>query len=509
MGSVTDTCYGTVEGTSEEGGIHVFRGVPFARAPVGALRFAPPAPPTPWTGVRAAVEFGPVSHQSAIGLGFMGAGQQPQSEDCLSLNIWTPGLDTGGRPVMVFFHGGAFIIGAGSEPLYDGRRLAQRGDVVVVTANYRLGALGYLAHPCLRDSDTGACGNWGLLDQVATLEWVHDNIEAFGGDPGAVTIFGESAGSGSVTTLMGTPLARGGFSRVIAESGTPWVATADEAQGNAERLALLLGIDPDDAAAWRTVPAAGFVEAQQQLMLSGRDGAGGLALDSGMMAFRPTVDGAVLPISPWDAVADGSAAGVDLLIGSNRDEMKLFNMMDPGLADLDDDGLLERLAALLDDGETRRAVEAYRTARHARGEPVDASELWSAMVSDQFFRAPAARFAALQANHTADIYAYLFCWESAIAALGSPHAIELPFVFGTFDVPMVDMFAGSGPEAEGLCAVVQDAWLAFVRTGDPSTDALGAWPRYDPSRRTTMVLGPECRSEEGPAADELAVWVAP
>jgi para-nitrobenzyl esterase len=505
MSSVADTYYGTLEGTTEDGGIHVFRGVPFARAPVGPLRFAPPAPPEPWTGVRAALEFGPVSHQSAIGLGFMGAGQQPQSEDCLFLNVWTPGLDGARRPVMVFFHGGAFIIGAGSEPLYDGRRLALRGDVVVVTANYRLGALGYLAPACLRDGESGACGNWGLLDQVAVLEWVHDNIEGFGGDPGTVTIFGESAGSGSVTTLMGTPRARGGFVRVIAESGTPWVATADEAQGNAERLAGLLGIDATDATAWRGVPAPSFVEAQQQLML-GAAGGGGVRLDSGMMAFRPTVDGAVLPVSPWEAVAHGAAAGVDLLIGSNRDEMKLFNMMDPGLADLDDDGLLERLAALLDGPDTRRAVEAYRTARHARGEPVDAKELWPAMVSDQFFRAPAGRFAALQAEHAVDTYAYLFCWESPIAALGSPHAIELPFVFGTFDVPMVDVFAGSGREVERLCAVVQDAWLAFARTGDPATAALGPWPRYDPSHRTTMVLGPECRLEEGPRAEELVVW---
>ena len=506
MGPVVDTRTGTLEGTSEEGGVHIFRHVPFARAAVGELRFAPPTAPEPWTGVRPAVAFGPVSHQSAIGLGFMGAGQQPQSEDCLSLNVWTPGLDGARRPVMVFFHGGAFILGAGSEPLYDGRCLAQRGDVVVVTANYRLGALGYLAHPCLRDETTGACGNWGLLDQVAALEWVGQNIEAFGGDPSAITIFGESAGSASVTTLMGTPRAVGLFSRVIAESGTPWVAGAEEAQDNAERLAVVLGIDTADADAWRAVPAPSLVEAQQQLMLGAREGGGGLSLDSGMMAFRPTVDGAVVPVSPWDAVNKGSAAGTDLLIGSNRDEMKLFNMMDPSLAELDDDGLLERLTGLLDGADTRRAVEAYRTARQARGEPVDAKELWPAMVTDQFFRAPAGRFATLQAAHGADTFSYLFCWESPIEALGSPHAIELPFVFGTFDVPMIDMFAGTGPQARHLCEVVQDAWLAFARTGDPSTGALGDWPRFDAARRATMVLGAACRLEDGPRAQELAVW---
>ncbi|MDP1803542.1 MAG: carboxylesterase/lipase family protein [Acidimicrobiales bacterium] len=503
---MVDTRDGTVEGKSDEGGVQVFRGVPFAAAPVGGLRFAPPARPEPWSGVRAATDFGPVSHQSAMGLGFMGAGSQPQSEDCLSLNVWTPGLDGARRPVMVWFHGGAFILGAGSEPLYDGRRLARRGDVVVVTANYRLGALGYLAHPCLRDKATGACGNWGLLDQVTALEWVRDNIEAFGGDPGAVTVFGESAGSASVTTLMGTPGARGLFGRVIAESGTPWVADAEEAKVNAERLAGVLGIDPGDASAWRAVDAPRFVEAQQQLMLAGREGGGGLSLDSGMMTFRPTVDGAVLPVSPWEAVAGGAASDVDLLIGTNRDEMKLFNMMDASLAELDDDGLADRLTALINGAEPRRAIEAYRAARAARGEPVEASELWPAMVSDQFFRAPAGRFAAAHAAHAAGTYAYLFCWESPIAALGSPHAIELPFVFGTLDTPMIDIFAGTGPEAQRLSDVVQDAWLAFARGGDPSTDGLGPWPGYDDDRRATMVLGSECRLENGPRAEELAVW---
>jgi len=281
------------------------------------------------------------------------------------------------------------------------------------------------------------------------------------------------------------------------------VASAEEAQGNAERLAAVLGIDPDDDTAWRAVGPARFVDAQQQLMLSA--GGGGVRLDSGMMAFRPTVDGAVLPGSPWDAVAAGSAAGVDLVIGTNRDEMKLFNMLDPGLSELDDDGLAERLAALLDGGSARRAIEAYRAARHGRGEPVEASELWTAMVSDQFFRAPAGRFAALQSLHAA-AYAYLFCWESPMAALGSPHAIELPFVFGTLDVPMVDMFAGSGPDAIRLSELVQDAWVAFARTGNPSTDALGRWPRYDDADQATMVLGRDCRVEKAPQAEELAVW---
>jgi len=182
MDTVTETTTGRLRGTVGDRGVRAFRGVPFARPPVGDLRFAPPQPAVPWAGVRPADAFGSVSHQGTIGLGFMGAGQQPQSEDCLYLNVWTPALD-GRRPVMVWVHGGAFLLGAGSEPLYDGSRLAASGDVVVVTVNYRLGVLGYLAHPSLRDGDTGACGNWGLLDQIAAVAWVRDNAEAFGGDP--------------------------------------------------------------------------------------------------------------------------------------------------------------------------------------------------------------------------------------------------------------------------------------------------------------------------------------
>lgn len=505
MDSVVDTRQGRLEGWREEG-VHVFRGVPFAQAPVGPLRFAPPAPARPWTGVRPALEFKAVSHQSVIGLGFMGAGQQRQSEDCLYLNVWTPGLDDARRPVMVFVHGGAFILGAGSEPLYDGRRLATRGDVVVVTVNYRLGVLGYLAHESLRDPATGARGNWGLLDQVAALEWVRDNAEAFGGDPASVTIFGESAGSSSVTTLMGTPRAAGLFGRVIAESGTPWVATAAEARVSAERVAAQLEIDAEDPTAWRSVAAPRFIEAQQELMLGALSGGRVAPLDDGLMAFRPSVDGVVLPVSPWESMARGSAAGIDLVVGTNRDEMKLFSMMDPALAELDDDGLTTRLADLVDVHGARAAIDAYRIARRSRGEPVTAGDLWSAMVSDQFFRAPADRLAALQASQARNTYAYLFCWESPVATLGAAHAIELPFVFGTFDAPMIEWFAGTGPEAFRLSEQVQDAWVSFARRGDPSTEALGSWPRYDTSTRATMILGEQCRIERGPRADELAIW---
>lgn len=506
MASVVQTKAGKLEGVVADD-LHVFKGVPFARPPVGELRFAPPAAVVPWSDARPALEFGPVSMQSTIGLGFMGPGKQPQSEDCLYLNVWTPGLDSAAaRPVMVWIHGGAFVLGAGSEPLYDGQALARRGDLVLVTVNYRLGALGYLAHPAVRDEATGTCGNWGLLDQVAALEWVRDNIAAFGGDPGNVTVFGESAGSASVITLMGTPKARGLFRRAIGQSGTPWVATAEGAQASAEKL---LGMLETDASALRGIPAGRLVDGQQRLMMAGRTSGGSGGLEGDTMAFRPTVDGVVLPRSPWEAIADGAAADVALLTGTNRDEMKLFSMLDQG-AELDEKVLAARVGATagVDASRTQRIVESYRKARESRGEKVDPKELWAAIETDRFFRAPAVRLASIQSAHQPDVFTYLFCWESPIEALGSCHAVELPFVFGTFDAPMVGMFAGTGPEADALHHNVQDAWIAFARTGDPAHPGLPVWPRFDASRRTTMVFDRAASGpDDNPRGDELSVWL--
>jgi para-nitrobenzyl esterase len=494
-----ETGAGRVRGTVEQGGLRVFRGIPFARPPVGPRRFAPPEPPVAWTGVRAAEAFGPVSVQSPISLGFMGAGQQPQSEDCLYLNVWTPGLE-GRRPVMVWIHGGAFVLGAGSEPLYDGRRLAARGDVVVVSLNYRLGALGYLTHPELRDHATGASGNWGLLDQIAALRWVRENAGSFGGDPSNVTVFGESAGAMSVTTLMATPAARGLFQRAIAQSGAPVTARYDEAAATAERVSALLDVP---IARLREVPADQLVDAQQRMMFN-RSPRQAIGISGDAMPFRPTVDGETLPRQPEEAVGDGHAADVALLIGTNRDEMKLFAMLDQG--ELDEATLRARLSATVGRDHGERVLRTYEGTRAARGEPTDAKELWSAMETDRFFRAPTNRFAAVHSAHQPCTYAYLFCWSSPSPMLGAAHAVELPFVFGTLDAPMVDLFAGSGPEAEHLAALVQDAWSGFARTGTPATAGLGDWPAFDGERRCTMVLGPTSGVEDAPRCEELACW---
>lgn len=494
---VVETKYGRVQGL-EEDGLRVFRGVPFARPPVGGLRFRPPRPPDPWAGVRPAERFGPIAPQPPSLRPLLPGEPVEWAEDCLSLNVWTPALDAGRRPVLVWVHGGSFVTGSGASVLYRGHHLCARGDVMVVTVNYRLGALGFLAHPGLRDEETGAAGNWGLLDQLAALEWVRDHAGALGGDPDNVTVFGESAGAMCVSTLLGTPAAEGLFRRAIAQSGGSVATPLELAAETGERLLAELGLAGEPVTRLRDVPVEAIVEAQTRLLVTD-------AWDR--IPLATVVDEGVLPGSPLGAVARGLASGVSLLVGTNRDEMKFFAIGDPSLRNLDEAGLRARLRRTLGP-EADAAVEAYRAARGARGQPVSAPELWCAIQTDWVFRVPAVRVAEAQRAHSDQTYAYLFTWESPAAggALGACHGLEIPFVFGTLTSPGVGMFTGEGPQARALSERMQDAWLAFARSGDPSTTELGEWPAYDARRRATMVLGPACSVQEAPLEEERRFW---
>src|SRR3954471_190219 len=260
---IVDTTAGRLQGV-EEDGLAVFKGIPFAAPPVGPLRWRPPQPVQRWDGVRPATEYGPWAPQPPPGQGGgIGGEDAGQDEDCLTLNVWTPAAgDDGKRPVMVWIHGGGFTTGSGAGVLYRGGHLAARGDVVVVSINYRLGALGFAAHPALKDPETGICGNWGMLDQVAALRWVQENIGGFGGDPGNVTIFGESAGGMSVSTLLGMPMAKGLFAKAIAQSGGPVGVLFDAGSQVAEQLAEALGRSAAEVAELRDVPVDALVGAQ-------------------------------------------------------------------------------------------------------------------------------------------------------------------------------------------------------------------------------------------------------
>ena len=497
MGTIVETRSGKVRG-EREGDLHVFRGIPYARPPVGERRFRPPEPEEPWAGVRDATRFGPSAPQRGMRIDFLpGMDVGLQDEDCLYLNVTTPGADGARRPVLVWIHGGAFTIGSGSQPMYDVRRLARRGRAVLVTINYRLGALGFLhLREHLGEAYAGS-GCLGILDQVAALGWVHENIAAFGGDPGNVTIFGESAGGMSVGTLLGTPAARGLFQRAIPQSGAAHsTASAEEASQVLERMLALLR---SEAGALRAIPVERLLEAQDRLAAEtlGR---------GGILPFRPVVDGGALPEPPIEAIRRGFAAGVAVLVGSTRDEWNLFALLDAGLAGLDEARALARLERCLGE-RARGVVEAYRAARAARGAATDARSLFLAIESDRVFRIPAVRLAEAQCRHEPRTFQYLFTWESPMLGdmLGACHGVDVPFVFGAVDTPGADKFIGSGPAVRELADRTMDAWLAFARDGEPAA-ALPRWQPYDAEGRATMLLGPACSVEDDPLGAERRAW---
>lgn len=430
------------------------------------------------------------------------------SEDCLTLNVWTPAAGDGKRrPVLVWIHGGGFVFGSGSQAPYDGARLAALGDVVVVTLNYRLGALGFLALPELADEEGGVCGNFGLLDQIAALRWVRDHAAVFGGDPDQVTIFGESAGGMSVGTLLGTPAARGLFRGAIAQSGAAHnVSTPEQGERVAHALMKELGLSLTDVESLRAVPVSAILSAQQQVI-------GSLLGSGGGLPFQPVVDGRVLPRQPLEAIADGEASGVSLLIGTNRDEWRLFALADAKLRTLDEARLLRRLERAVPgrDAQGRlhaeRALEVYRRACSAVQETSPIA-LWNAIEGDRVFGIPAARLADAQSAHAPGVYRYLFTWESPAlgGVLGACHGLDVPFVFGTALLPALRAFVGEGPEVAQLCARIQGAWIAFAHGGRPAHEALPHWPRYDPVLRTTLLLGGACSLAKAPGDEELQFW---
>ncbi|MDE2986987.1 MAG: carboxylesterase family protein [Chloroflexota bacterium] len=503
MSAIAQTTAGTLEG-AEENGLCVFRGIPFAAPPVGELRFKAPRPVEPWDGVREAKSFGPISLQAPNemleALLPVSDPPQPQSEDCLYLNVWTPGLD-GARPVMVWIHGGAFTIGSGSEDYYDGANLASRGDVVIVTINYRLGALGFLNLPALGET------NFGMRDQVAALKWVHENIANFGGDPGNVTIFGESAGGMSVASLMASPESAGLFQKAIPQSGAGHNGlSVEETNATAFKFCEALGVASDDVDALMAADASDILAASVAVdPLANPDAAADLsdgeASPTPQMPFQPVIDGAFLSSLPIDHIRDGSADGVATLVGSLDEELKLLAAA--GAADpMSEEAVTGLLGMMHPDGAS--AFATYRAARRERGEDDSPDEIFVAAIGDVMLRIPGLRLADAQTSR-APTYAYLFDWESPAmnGALGSCHALELPFVFGTHAV--APEFCGSGPVADAFSELTMDTWLAFAKTGNPAGEGVDA-PAWDAGAKPIQVLGDNPRVEHDWRGPEVGVW---
>jgi para-nitrobenzyl esterase len=487
--TIAATRSGKVEGT-EHDGVLVFRGIPFAAPPVGPRRFLPPAREEAWDGVRDATRFSPEIAQADLPVArVLGSGGVASSEDGLYLNVWTPACDDARRPVMVWIHGGAYIFGSGSVSWYDGTHFAQHGDVVVVTINYRLGPLGFLDLAEAFGPALAGSGNAGILDQVAALEWVQESIAAFGGNPDDVTIFGESAGANSVGVLLGLPAARGLFHKAIAQSGAgAWVADRERAAAIAEVVLDQLPERPRDIDALQAVPLDVLFAAQPGAAVS--VGGTGAAL-----TWQPVVDGDVLPQRPLDAVTAGSAAGVHLLTGTNEHEVTLFQVLDAGLADLDDERILALLAGITD--EPGPLLHAYRTLMP------DASprDVWSALATDAAFRIPGIRLATAH-QERGRAWMYRFAWETPVfgGVLRSTHALEIPFVFDNLHQPGAEQFTGTGPERAAIAGEMHRAWIAFARTGDPG------WPAYEPIRRATMRFDAGEGVVDDPDAAQRRAW---
>jgi para-nitrobenzyl esterase len=498
--SIVKTTYGNIEG-SFEGGLYVFKGIPYARSTSGKNRWLPPQPLKPWLNVRETKSFGYAapqnlsSHPILKNITIFKVGE-PQSEDCLSLNIWTPGLDDARRPVLFWIHGGGFEHGSGSEPIYSGKILATRGNAVVITINYRLGLFGFLNFKEITAGKIPATGNEGLLDQIAALKWVHDNIISFGGDPENITVFGESAGGASIGCLLAIPEARGLFHKAILESGgASSPLPLEQAIEVAEEIFKLLNIQIKDAELLYSIPAKRLLHLDAEITQK-------YSSRGSNLPMRPIIDGNIIKEMPLVSIEQGSARDIPILIGSNLEEWKLYSnsISRPDLTFLDEAGLRLRCQKY----STERAeilIETYRTALNERGSTSAPGDVWTAIQTDAIVRIPAIRLAEAQMRHSKSIYSYLFDWRSPNPVLGSCHALELGFVFGTYD----DLFCGSGYQAEILSHKIQDAWLAFSSKGDPSSKSLGDWKPYS-KRRATMILGENCRLEKIPYDAERRAW---
>lgn len=483
---------GVVRGRVEDG-VATFKGIPYAAPPFGANRFKPPQQAERWDGVREAFNYGATVLKPPYFPPFDVLLPEPviPGEECLNLNIWTPDVGRTGLPVMVWIHGGAFSNGSNAILQYDGSRFARDG-VVCVSINYRLGADGFLY------LDDGIA-NLGLLDQIAALTWVHENIATFGGDPNNVTIFGESAGAFSTSSLLSMPLAKGLFHRMIAESGAGHhVLSPATAHRVGQYLAEKLGVEATREAI-AAAPVDRLLQAQVELsgdVFANPDPAKWGEAAANLMPFEPVVDGAILPVRPIDSIVAGAGADVDVLIGTNTDEEMLFMVPNGAINYINEDALAAAIAAYgLPVAET---IATYRTIRPG----ASAGELYVYILTDWFFRIPAIRLAEAHSKGSGATYMYEFAWRSPEfdGQLGACHALEIPFVFDTLNTDGFEKVQGPKPP-QHLASAMHAAWVAFATSGDPG------WPQYDLNRRATMRFDMKQELVEDPRSAERLLWV--
>lgn len=489
QGPVVATVPGRVRGVHDDD-VYVFRGIPYAAPPVGALRFRGPRPPEPWDGIRDATSFGRIAPQPIQV--FPGAQPRQMSEDCLTVNVYTPELGAADLPVMVWIHGGAYYVGSSADPLYDGSRLARRG-VVVVTFNYRIGPLGYLDLSSFSTADDVFESNVGQRDQLAALAWVRENIREFGGSPDRVTLFGESSGAGAVTTMLATPSAEGLLHGAIAQSSPVGsVYSPETARIAAERFLGRLDITQDAVHRLRLLPAGSLIEACSRLIVDTS------ALEPGTIPVAPVVDGDLVPEYPLTAMARGGALHVPLVIGSNRNEAMLFRLLRSPIVPNSSKAvqlMVERLGT----------PEALALPSEYRGYPRLHPAL--SLATDAAFRMPTGWAASAHSKY-APTWAYEFDFAPPLmkaARLGAMHGAELPHVFGA-PVPRV-LSLGARASGRRLTDRMQSRWVSFAEVGDPNPIRMSpVWPRYDTQSRLTYVFDTKDRVVSDPQGDLRRAW---
>lgn len=489
---IIETKQGKIKGYEREE-IKKFKGIPYAEPPVGKLRFRSSIPKESWSGVLDCTKFGPDVPQRES---FFTPQPRPlqDEEKCLTLNVWTPEIDDSKRPVLFWIHGGGFSFGSGSRT--NGTNLAKLGNAVIVSINYRLGIFGYIF---IQDE----IANLGQLDQITALQWVRDNIILFGGDPNNVTIFGESAGGAAVSTLMAMPPAKGLFNRVISQSGAAhpgWFHPRPGIRG-AERIMTALGIKGFDIDALKKVPTQKIVKVQTKMELEAR--AQGRNFPYGVY-----IDGKTLLKHPLEALRDGFASDVELIVGTNQDEVKLYTAITPPMENLDEEGLFNRTHRMIsrfnqDEGVAQKIIETYKKARE--GEP---QEILDAISTDFRFRISGLRLAEAQCKHQPNVYSYLFTYKSPEMGgkLGACHALEIAFVFGTFGDKARGITPKKSKETDILSEKMMNSWISFAQNGNPSHDGIPKWNPYDLENRSTMFFGTEVKLVNDPFKKERMVW---
>jgi para-nitrobenzyl esterase len=512
-GPIVETTAGKIRGLQQPN-VHTFKGIRYGASTAGSGRFMPPSKPAPWTGILETTEFGPRAPQPLrpmipeIGDALTGSG--PMDEDCLRLNVWTPAIGRGNRAVMVWFHGGGFRTGSGHSIFYDGTALAQKHDVVVVTVTHRLNAFGFLHLPEIAGEKYTRSSNLGMQDIVLALEWVRDNIAAFGGSADNVTIFGQSGGGGKTSILQGMPAAKGLFHRAIIMSTLADTAITalepHQATSAAELLLARLGVKPDQVDSLQKRPAEEILAA----LTGGTGRAGGQAgrpSPSGdiSLRFTPVVDGRTLTVHPFSPAASDLAATIPILCGSNETEGVPY--ADPGAPywssePVDAASLRVWVKGFLkiEDAEANRLIATYRKSRPSESP----GDLAAVMAGDSSpLRLSSYTIAERKfAQGKAPVFMYYFQWRSPVrqGKLRSMHCMELPFVFDHVDD--TQFMNGTGGDRHTLADRMSRAWVSFAKTGDPNHSGLPEWPRFDPVRRATMVFNAECRLVDDPYGEE-------